>query len=48
MDPDETLVRAALASPDGDTKAFAELVRRHQSAVLVNCRHLTRSRDDAE
>lgn len=48
MDPDETLVRAALAAPDGDTKAFAELVRRHQSAVLVNCRHLTRSRDDAE
>lgn len=48
MDPDEDLVRAALAAPDGDTKAFAALVRRHQSAVLVNCRHLTRSRDDAE
>ncbi len=48
MDPDEDLVRAALAAPDGDTKAFAQLVRRHQSAVLVNCRHLTRSRDDAE
>ena len=48
MDPDEPLVRAALAAPDGDTQAFTELVRRHQSAVLANCRHLTRSRDDAE
>ncbi len=48
MDPDEPLIRAALAAPDGDTKAFTELVKRHQSAVLVNCRHLTRSPDDAE
>lgn len=48
MEPDEDLVRAALEAPDGDTAAFGELVRRHQSAVLANCRHLTRSRDDAE
>ena len=48
MESDETLVQAALAAPDGDTQAFTELVRRHQSAVLANCRHLTRSRDDAE
>ncbi len=46
--PDERLVREALDAPDGDTHAFAELVRRHQSAVLANCRYLTRSPDDAE
>lgn len=48
MDPDEALVQAALVAPEGDTRAFAELVRRHQSKVLANCRHLTRSPDDAE
>lgn len=45
---DEALVREALAAPDGDTRAFAELVRRHQAAVMANCRYLTRSADDAE
>jgi RNA polymerase sigma-70 factor (ECF subfamily) len=45
---DETLVREALLAHDGDTLAFTELVRRHQGTVLANCRHLTRSSDDAE
>lgn len=45
---DESLVREALAAPDGDTRAFAELVRRHQAAIMANCRYLTRSADDAE
>lgn len=45
---DESLVREALQAADGDTHAFAELVRRHQAAVLANCRYLTRSPDDAE
>lgn len=48
MESDETLVQAALAAPEGDTQAFTELVRRHQARVLANCRHLTRSPDDAE
>ena len=48
MKPDESLVHEALAAPEGDTHAFTELVRRHQGAVLANCRHLTRSPDDAE
>lgn len=47
MDSDEKLVQDALAAPPGDTRAFSELVRRHQARVLANCRHLTRS-DDAE
>lgn len=45
---DESLVREALAAPPGDTLAFSELVRRHQGAILANCRFLTRSPDDAE
>lgn len=48
MEPDEQLVQRVLAAPEGDTVAFEQLVRRHQSAVLANCRHLTRSPDDAE
>ncbi len=48
MTDDEALVRAALEAPEGDTQAFEQLVRRHQSKVLANCRHLTRSADDAE
>ena len=48
MQADEALVKRALDSPEGDTLAFAELVRRHQAKVLANCRHLTRSPDDAE
>lgn len=48
MQPDEALVQRTLESPDGDTEAFAELVRRHQAKVMANCRHLTRSPDDAE
>jgi RNA polymerase sigma-70 factor (ECF subfamily) len=48
MRPDEELVREVLQAPQGDTAAFAELVRRHQGRVLANCRHLTRSPDDAE
>jgi RNA polymerase sigma-70 factor (ECF subfamily) len=48
MTNDESLVQAALEAPDGDTQAFAELVRRHQATVLANCRHLTRAPEDAE
>jgi RNA polymerase sigma-70 factor (ECF subfamily) len=45
---DEELVRRILASPEGDTRAFEQLVRRHQASILANCRHLTRASDDAE
>jgi RNA polymerase sigma-70 factor (ECF subfamily) len=48
MQPDEELVRLAKQAVEGDTRAFEELVLRYQSSVLANCRHLTRSRDDAE
>lgn len=46
--PTAALVEAAQKAPRGDHSAFAELVRRHEGAVLANCLHLTRSREDAE
>jgi RNA polymerase sigma-70 factor (ECF subfamily) len=45
---DETLVTEARRAVEGDTHAFEELVRRHQRRVLANCRHMTRSSNDAE
>jgi RNA polymerase sigma-70 factor (ECF subfamily) len=46
--PDETLLAAARNAPEGDTRAFEELVRRHERAVLTNCRYLSGSPSDAE
>jgi RNA polymerase sigma-70 factor (ECF subfamily) len=45
---DEQLVQAARRAPAGDTRSFGELVNRHQSKVLANCRYITGSADDAE
>jgi RNA polymerase sigma-70 factor (ECF subfamily) len=47
-DPDEPLLRAALSAPDGDTRAFEELVRRHHRRILADCRYLTRNPSDSE
>ena len=44
---DETLVQDAQGAPEGDLRAFEELVTRHQQRVTTNCRYLTRSPDDA-
>jgi RNA polymerase sigma-70 factor (ECF subfamily) len=44
----ERLVEAARSAPDGDLRAFEELVRIYRGRVQANCRHLTRSPDDAE
>jgi len=45
---DEDLVQGAKRSAEGDTRAFDQLVLRHQRGVLANCRHLSRSAHDAE
>ncbi len=45
---DEELVSAAKSAPDGDMKAFNELVRIHRGRVLANCRFISRSPNDAE
>jgi RNA polymerase sigma-70 factor (ECF subfamily) len=48
QDSDDQLVEQARAVPDGDTRPFEELVRRHQGHVVANCRVITRSAADAE
>ena len=48
VETDEELARRARQSMEGDTRAFEEIVRRHQGSVLANCRYLTGSAEDAE
>lgn len=45
---DEMLVRRARGAGAGDTRAFDELIRRHQAGVATNCRYLSGSADDAQ
>jgi RNA polymerase sigma-70 factor, ECF subfamily len=45
---DAMLVAQARRSRDVDTRAFEQLVRRHQRRVLANCRHMTNAHHDAE
>ncbi len=45
---DDALVARARRSRDVDTRAFEQLVRRHQRRVLANCRHMTNAHHDAE
>ena len=45
QDPDHDLVQRALSAPEADTRAFEQLVRRHQDMVVTNCRYITRSPD---
>lgn len=45
---DEELLEIAREAPEGDSRPFAELVRRHQQRVFTNCRYLTGSPTDAE
>ncbi len=41
-DPDFPLLARVRESPEGDLRAFEELVRRHQSRIVADCRHMTR------
>ncbi|MBD3868008.1 MAG: RNA polymerase sigma factor [Acidobacteria bacterium] len=41
-------MEAAKSAPEGDMRAFERLVRLYEGRVKANCRHLTRSIDDAE
>ena len=47
-DLDEELLRAARNAPEGDLRAFEELVQHHQKRILANCRYLTRDESIAE
>jgi RNA polymerase sigma-70 factor (ECF subfamily) len=46
--PDEELLERARLAPEGDYRAFEQLVRRHQKKVVANCRYLTRNPGCAE
>jgi len=45
---DDQLVERARTDGPSDTRAFEELVRRHQGFVVANCRVITKSAVDAE
>jgi DNA-directed RNA polymerase specialized sigma24 family protein len=47
-DPDETLTKEARKAPEGDLRAFEQLILRHQRRVAANCRYITRDPNNAE
>ena len=47
-DPDSQLVQEALDAPDGDMRAFEQLVNEYRGQVLANCLHITRDEVNAE
>lgn len=48
QDIDQELLRAVREAPEGDLRAFEQLVTRYQNWVLANCRYLTRDQNNAE
>lgn len=47
-DRDDELVRAALNAPEGDLRAFEELISLYQKRILADCQFLTRDQNNAE
>ncbi len=47
-DGDYELIEAIRAAPEGDLRAFEQLVIRHQSRILADCRYLTRDELNSE
>ena len=47
-DPDEELLQEARRAPEGDLRAFEQLVIRYQRRVVTNCRYITRDQNNAE
>jgi RNA polymerase sigma-70 factor, ECF subfamily len=47
-DPDEELLRQARNAPEGDLRAFEQLVLLHQRRIVANCRYITRDANNAE
>lgn len=48
VDADADLLHLALNAPEGDFRAFEELVLRYQKRVVANCRSITRDPNNAE
>ena len=47
-DPDGDLVEEALQAPEGDLRAFDQLVVRHYRRIVANCRYITRDPNHSE
>ena len=47
-DPDEELLQEARKAPEGDLRAFEQLVLRYQRRIVANCRYITRDQNNAE
>jgi RNA polymerase sigma-70 factor, ECF subfamily len=47
-DRDEDLVRAAREAPEGDLRAFEQLVELYQKRIMADCRYLTRDESNYE
>jgi len=47
-DPDADLVERARRAPGGDTRAFDELIARHRSRVVANCRYLASANESED
>ena len=45
---DDELIRGALSAPPGDTRAFDELVRRHQGHIRANCRFIVEDPESSQ
>ena len=48
QDIDRELLRQVREAPEGDLRAFEQLVIRYQNRILANCRYLTRDENNAE
>jgi len=48
LDPDEDLLQEARRAPEGDLRAFEQLVERHHRRIVANCRYITRDPNNAE
>ena len=45
---DDMLLRVVRAAPEGDLRAFEELVQLHRKRILADCRYLTRDENNSE
>jgi RNA polymerase sigma-70 factor (ECF subfamily) len=48
FDPDDDLLQEVRKAPEGDLRAFEQLVLRHQRRIIANCRYLTGDPNNAE
>ena len=47
-DRDEELLRAVREAPEGDLRAFEQLIELYQKRILADCRYLTRDENNSE